>query len=61
MSVSKHVVYLFNAKSQSKSTFTKRRGHLEKENRSIKYIFKLSARIVSNFYENNQRQNDNKP
>jgi hypothetical protein len=39
--------YLFNAKSQSKSTFIKRRGHLEKKNRRIKYIFKLSARIVS--------------
>jgi hypothetical protein len=38
MIVSKHVVniYVFNAKSQSKSTFIKRRGHLEKENRSIK-------------------------
>jgi hypothetical protein len=48
MIVSKHVSseYLFNAKSQSKSTFIKRRGHLENENRSIKYIFKLSARIV---------------
>jgi hypothetical protein len=38
MSVSKHVVnrYLFNAKSQSKFTFIKRRGHLGEENRSIK-------------------------
>jgi hypothetical protein len=48
MIVSKHVVkYLFNAKFQSKSTFIKKRGHLEKENRSRKSIFKLSARIVS--------------
>jgi hypothetical protein len=39
MNVSKHVViseYLFNAKSQSKSTFIKRRGYLEKENGIIK-------------------------
>jgi hypothetical protein len=38
MIVSKQVYseYLFNAKFQSKSTFIKRRGHLEKENRSIK-------------------------
>jgi hypothetical protein len=28
--------YVFNAKLQSKSTFIKRRGYLEKENRSIK-------------------------
>jgi hypothetical protein len=48
MSVNKHLVniYLLNAKSQSKSTFIKRRGHLEKENRSIIVYYNRNASLL---------------
>jgi hypothetical protein len=51
MIVSMHVMNIYLMQSSKvpikNLPLAKERGHLEKENRSIKYIFKLSTGIVS--------------